>query len=73
MARQLEVGWGGIAIQGCRQGQSMGLLPVATAYPLMSNIDVTLHEGRRQRTYAYIIQFTTVALHKYTYAKNIIF
>jgi hypothetical protein len=38
----------------------MGLLPVATAYPLMSNVDVILHAGRRQRTYAYFIQFTTV-------------
>jgi len=64
---------GGIAIQGCRQGQPMGLLPVATTYPLMSNTDAILHEGRRQRTYAYIIQFTTVTLHKHTYAKNITF
>ena len=60
------------AIQGCRQGQSMGLL-VASEYPLMSNTDVILHEGRRQRTYSYIIQSTTVTLHKHTYAKDIIF
>jgi hypothetical protein len=61
-----------IAIQECRQGQSM-VLPVASEYPLMSNTDVILHEGRRQRTYAYIIQFTTVTLYKHTYAKNITF
>ena len=34
----------------------MGLMPVVAAYPLMSNTDVVLREGRRQRTYAYIIQ-----------------
>jgi len=49
------------------QGQSMGL-PVASAYPLMSNT-----ERRRQTAYAYIIQFTTATLHKHTYDKDIIF
>jgi hypothetical protein len=38
----------------------------------MSNTSVTLCKGRKDRTQAYIIGFTTVLLHKHTYTRNII-